>query len=241
MARARTYHVSSVAVSALGPLETRMLKRSGLLVIAAVAALAFLAPSALADGAGVTVVLTGVSGGTQGGVYTSPYFGSVGGVNGTAIVCDDFNHEVYIGESWTAYEYNFSNLSGARFLGANAAATLQMYDEAAYLITELAQNPSDSGDISFAIWAIFSPNVLTTSGYLEGNAAWWLNQAESQNFYPGEYSNFLVLTPEDSGPCSPQEYLVMTPEPASLLLLGTGILALGFWNRRTRITSQFCS
>jgi PEP-CTERM motif len=218
-----------------------MRKRLGLLAVAALAALAFLAPRALADGASVTVVLTGVSGGTQGGVYTSPYFGSVGGVTGTTIVCDDFNHEVFMGESWTAFEYNFSDLSGARFQGADPAATLQMYDEAAYLITQLAQNPSDSGDISFAIWAIFSPNVLTTSGYLQGNAAWWLNQAENQNYYPGEYSNFLVLTPEDTGSGSPQEYLVMTPEPATLLLLSAGILGLGFWTRRTRFTSQLCS
>lgn len=215
-----------------------MAKRLMFLILGVIAALAITPSPAMADG--TQVILEGVSGGSQGGVYTSPYFASVGGTNGTAIVCDDYNHEVYIGEKWTSYVYNFSNLSGARFQGANPAATLQLYDEAAYLITELAQNPSESGDISFAIWALFSSNVTGTAGFTPG-AQWWLNQAENQTYYAGEYSNFLVLTPMDSGTYSPQEYIVMTPEPASLLLLTAGILAIGFWSRRTKIAAQLCS
>lgn len=218
-----------------------MVKRLSFLMLAAIAAVVLLAPSAMADGTEVTVTLTGVSGGVQGGVYTSPYFATVGGETNVGIVCDDYNHEVTMGETWTAYEYNFSNLSGVRFQGANPAATLQLYDEAAWLITQLAANPSDSGDISFAIWAIFSPNVLTTPGYLDGNAAWWLNQAENQTYHSGEFSNFLILTPTDPGPDSAQEYLVMTPEPGSILLLGVGIIALAFWSRRAKFVNLTCA
>jgi len=215
-----------------------MAKRLIFLALAVIAVLAIMPCSAMADSTQVT--LTGVSGGTQGGVYTSPYFATVGTINGTAIVCDDYDHEVHMGESWTAYVYNFSNLSGARFYTGNEASTLTLYDEAAWLITELAANPSDSGDISFAIWALFTPSVEGTSGFTPG-ALWWLNQAEGQTFYAGEYSNFLVLTPTDPGTGSPQEYIVMTPEPSSFLLLSAGFLALAFGSRRTKSTIQLCS
>jgi len=218
-----------------------MFKRLGFIGLAAVAALALMAPSALADGTEVTMTLTGVSGGEQGGVYTSPYFATIGSTTNVGIVCDDYNHEVYMGETWTAYEYNFSDLGSARFQGANSGATQQMYDEAAWLITQLAANPSDSGDISFAIWAIFSPNVLTTPGYTDGNAAWWLNQAQNQKFYANEFSSFLIFTPTNSGADSAQEYLVMTPEPGSVLLFCSGILALAFYSRRIKFAHQIHS
>jgi PEP-CTERM motif len=215
-----------------------MAKRLIFFFLAAAVILAMNSTPAMADP--VSVTLTGVSGGSQGGVYTSPYFAAVGGASGVAIVCDDFSHDVYIGETWTAYVYNFSNLSGARFYTGNETTTLQLYDEAAWLITELASDPSASGNISFAIWAIFTPSVEGTAGFTPG-ALWWLDQAEDQTFYSGEYSNFLVLTPADPGAGSPQEYIVMTPEPSTLLLLGAGFLAIAFGSRRTKIANQLCS
>ena len=124
---------------------------------------------------------------------------------------------------WMATENTFATLGQARFQGADAAATLLMYEEAAFLVEQLASNPGAAADISFAIWSIFSPGVPST-----GNSAWWLNYAQNQTYTSGEFANFIILTPTDSSSGSAQEYLVNTPEPASILLLGSGLFALGF-------------
>jgi PEP-CTERM motif len=185
----------------------------------------------------VTVILTGVSGGVQGGVYTSPYYATVGNLKNVPIVCDDYAHEVYMGESWTASISTFADLSQARFWqasggsqAADQAATLQLYDEAAYLFNELYLQPSQAGDISFALWSIFDPSQVESSAGWDSNAAWWLASAQTQTYTVGEFSNFEVLTP--ISPTSPQEYLVRTPEPSAALLLGIGLLAMFALSRR---------
>jgi hypothetical protein len=102
-----------------------------------------------------------------------------------------------------------------------------MYEEAAFLVEQLGSNPLAANDISFAIWSIFSPGVPAT-----GNSAWWLNYASSQTYTPGEFANFIILTPQDNSQGSAQEYLVNTPEPATFLLLGSGLFALVGLRRR---------
>jgi hypothetical protein len=60
----------------------------------------------------------------------------------------------------------FANLSEARFSQGTQAATLQLYDEAAYLFNELYIQLSQRGDISFALWAIFDPSQVEKLGWL---------------------------------------------------------------------------
>ena len=195
-----------------------------------------LVSSAKADS--VSVTLTGVSGGIQGNVYTSPYYATVGNTANVPIVCDDYSHEVYMGESWTAAVSTFADLSNTRFWQGTEAATLQLYGAAAYLFNELFSQPaSQSGDISFALWAVFDPGQVKSSAGWDSNAAWWLNAAESQTYTAAEFSNLEILTPQTcpqsttSGctaqdyAASPQEYFVQTPEPSAALLLGIGLCA----------------
>ncbi|MGH9351024.1 MAG: hypothetical protein ACRD2G_02515, partial [Terriglobia bacterium] len=129
----------------------------------------------------VTVKLTGVNGVTQGGYYVDPYFGTID--SSTAIlVCDDFSHDTYINESWQANVSTFADLSGARFQQGTAAATLQDYDEAAYLYGQLISNPSDRGNITYALWSLFTPRAASSPGFTAGALA-WLNQAKTQTYY----------------------------------------------------------
>lgn len=76
----------------------------------------------------VTVKLTGVNGAIQGGVYADPYYGTINKGSQVILVCDDFNHETEIGESWQATVSTFADLSSVRFKQNTPAQTLQDYE-----------------------------------------------------------------------------------------------------------------
>ena len=95
-----------------------------------------------------SVTLTGVSGNTQGGVYTSPYFLSINGGADVAVMCVDFDHHLTVGETWDATLTNMNgDLSNTR-LGASGFAT---YREEAWLYEKFLSGAGSSGDINYAV------------------------------------------------------------------------------------------
>jgi hypothetical protein len=182
-----------------------------------------LAGTAFAD----SVTLTGAGPANQGGVYVYPYTLNIDGTTYAAI-CDDYSHEVFVGESWTANIYSFSQYQSGRF----GSEGLKNYEEAAWLLSQIpTAGASEVGDINFAVWSIFTSGVPVQpkTGTLDGSA-YWLTQAmtaSNNNFYGMNFSNYLIVTPTDNGAGSPQEYLIATaPEPSSLLMLGTGLIGI---------------
>jgi hypothetical protein len=228
-------------------------KRGGIAVLLAAMAFGY-AGSAKADSA--TVTLTGVNGNYVGNVYTSPYFATIDdtttGVttNGVPIVCDDFLHNVYMGETWTASINPLSDLGALRFGSVPNAA--QLYDDAAYLTdTYILSSTATVGQqeaASFAVWALFAPisspptpSILSEdpgAAYLfgpGGAAQTMLTTVEGMTFAAGAYSNYEVITPTSGSPDSAQEYLVRTPEPSTLLLLCAGLMGLMIMARRRNL------
>jgi PEP-CTERM motif len=176
--------------------------------------------TALAD----SVTLTGAGPANQGGVYVYPYTLNINGTTYAAI-CDDYSHEVYVGENWTANIYTFQQLQSTRFGYNNPNAQMQ-YDEAAWLLSQIpGAGASEVGDINFAVWSIFTSGVPVqpATGTLDGSA-YWLGKAASQTFWDGEFANYRIVTPTDSGTGSAQEYLIRVPEPSSMLMLGSGLI-----------------
>jgi len=199
-------------------------------------------PAAFADGT-ANLELTGVgNNGAAYGVYVGPYEATINGVS-TPVICDDFSHESYLWQPWVADVTSVANPTGERFAAGN-------YDEVAYLsnlLFNVSGNNSEADALQYAIWYINdwtgvtaflgASNPFLTDTSDPNGVMYWVNLAEGQKYSPGEYANFLIYTPSPGGSGSPQEFIVETPEPSTILLLGLGVGALCFMKRRVRLAS----
>jgi len=179
-----------------------------------------------------TITLGNVNDGSNpvsGGVYVGPYAGTWNG-SPVQMVCDDYSHEVFVGETWQAHASTFADLSQTRFWdSAHAGQSLQKYEMAAWLTAQMFAGNRDSwAAIGFAIWRIFTGSTPTSGG-----ADYWMSVAASQDFSHYDFSRFRILTPDSSGANSAQEYIVIVaPEPATILLLVLGLVGLCLMGRK---------
>src|ERR1035438_883175 len=132
------------------------------------------------------------AGAVMGGVYTSPYGLSVNGTP-TLLICDDYETNISLGDSWSASlttlaQISSANVNGFKFASSPYSSALlqgttaaEDYATAAVLAAELmtlpnigtpTENAETAGELSFAIWSVFDNSLYTklnssshTSGY----------------------------------------------------------------------------
>ncbi|MGA2905705.1 MAG: PEP-CTERM sorting domain-containing protein [Candidatus Korobacteraceae bacterium] len=181
-----------------------------------------------------------------------PYYVQAG-TNSTEIdvMCDDYFHGGMPGDQWFANitDLGTGNLSLVRFnniIGPNSLYDLMLYDEAGWLLLETEVEPSSQWVyMNSAVWTIFDPSAPCDS-----TCQAWMSAAQRsivglpQSFYNDVY----IITPSGNNPpdCGQhnqdpnciQEFMYIggnssgsgqdqtTPEPGTLVLMGTGVLTL---------------
>ncbi len=187
----------------------------------------------------------------NGGDWTNgyPYYiAPVTGPNGLiyAVMCDDYAHGGQIGDMWNANITNlgtqdiqltrFNNLAGPFALYA-----LSLYDQAGWILLQTQTEPTTEWKaMNYAVWHLFDPNAP-----LYGDAQTWLDLAYQEykgGFQGVDFGKVYIITPtnqHDPDPNGMQEFMYIgadpsqssganqtTPEPGTLLLVGTGALAM---------------
>lgn len=177
-----------------------------------------LAGSAFADST-VSMQLTGVSGNSGGGVYTYPYDFSINGGASTPLICDTYDNEVYVGETWTATVSNL--LSDTGLFGTNT----QKYEAAGLIFKNILSGNVDATEGNWAIWGLFSTTAQDNSYYTSSGASGLASQymTLASNATPDEFAGLVLYTPvagSQSVGGTPQEYIgISMPEPGTIAFL----------------------
>ena len=181
----------------------------------------------------VRMKLVGVGGNNAGDQYTYPYYLSVNGKAPVAMLCDSYDNQVEIGETWKARETSL--LSGKGLFGNQ----LLDYKAAGLIFKSILNGTLNVNVGNYAIWGLFSANARHSS-FFESHGDKWLDKeylalaAKAPN---SAFQGLMLYTPiagTQSWGGTPQEYIGYSPvpEPATLTLFGTGLLSLAGIVRR---------
>ena len=171
------------------------------------------------------------TGSTANGEY-GPYSMQLNGGPVTPMICFSDNNWITGQESWNVQAYNITNvgtsLVNTVFGGSNigvitAGGTTAHYNELGWLGDKLFADPGNAG-LQQAIWAVLNPSEANSY-----NAAYFAFLATDPTYQTTDTFYIPVgnFTTDNGYPYgTPQPFISRVPEPSSLALLVSGMLAL---------------
>lgn len=175
---------------------------------------------------------------STGRYYVGPYNLTINGIVTPAMCMDDFVED-NLGDKWSANvtAANSSDFSstylgnGGETLNGKFYTSAQIYNAEAYLFSLITQPGADQADIQEAAWLIMDSSNPTYVGNA-GVQSYFL--AATNNSDSFNSSGFSIIS--DVNKFGAQEFMVATPtpEPTTIVLLGSGLLLLGAARRRPK-------
>jgi hypothetical protein len=164
-----------------------------------------------------------------------PFYVSMNGSSTyTPLLCDAFDNEMAVGQTWTATASPF--LQGIAHSMFGSSMILD-YKAAGLIFKSMLAGHISSTTAQWAIWGLFSTNAANSSYFTKNSFgavdSTYLGLAGTAS--NSAFNGLILYTPNNASPgVGPQEFIGYSavPEPSGLMLMGTGLLGMAGALRR---------